>query len=121
MGLPQNADLVLYEPANLVLEDVLADRSQPPTLNSKLRPPQLRFFIILYMPQEDIFVILSPQAFGISFDIQVWIGCQLLLVVFVLLGSGRVLHEVPRELVLVLCDEIGDTLLHLLGDCFLLL
>lgn len=75
MSLPQDADLVLYEPANLVLEDVLANRSQPPTLNSKLRPSQLRFFVILYMPQEYIFVILSPQAFGISFDIHMWIGC----------------------------------------------
>ena len=60
MSLPQNADLVLYESANLVLKNVLADRSQPPTLNAKLRPPELRFFIILHVPQEDIFIILSP-------------------------------------------------------------
>ena len=60
MGLPQNVDLVLYESANLMLKDVLADRSQPPTLNAKLRPPKLRFFIILHVPQEDIFIILSP-------------------------------------------------------------
>ena len=45
----------------------------------------------------------------------------MLFIVFVLLGSGRILHEVPRELAMVLCYEVGDALLHVLGDRFLLL